>query len=194
LQVRNEETDRTCATCWDKAAECFGTSQIFLERASLLQKKLNLITYLGIAMPALIGCLALSFGTQGIFWAAALFIAGIVGVLQLGMSIGALVGNWSNKLDYFRESAFANLQLSEEFKRLGETASSPPVDLRSRCEALLARELARVQQDSKHDVSPMELRKAHRHGLRQFQRKCAGCDRVPTDLQPSTCNVCGNFK
>jgi len=48
----------------DKAYYAYGTSQIFERRMRRLRVWRNLITYLGIAVPALVGAIALSFGKQ----------------------------------------------------------------------------------------------------------------------------------
>lgn len=191
--VRSEQTDGVCTECWDRAVDCYGTAKIFLDRASRYRRNLDAISYLGIAVPALVGGNVLAYGT-GATWLPIIFIvAGLLGLMQLLLSIASVVRAWPTGLEYAHESAGANLSLSDEFRRLGSKAIDPPIDLEARANELIVKDEARRQQDVKRGVTDKELRKGHRYGLRYFQRKCVACSAVPQDMSSTECNVCGRF-
>ena len=52
---------------------------------------------------------------------------------------------------------------------------------------------SREQQNSKHKIKEKELRRGMRYSLREHKKECAGCNRIPTDMTPAKCGVCGNF-
>ncbi len=191
--ARTEHTDRICTECWDRAVDCYGTAQIFLGRAKRYRRNLDAISYLGIAVPALVGGIVLAYGTQASWLPVIVTIASICGLIQLLLSIASVVRSWPTELEYAHESANSNFSLSDELKRLGSTASDPPHNLESNANEVIAKDEARRQQDVKKGVSDKELRKGHRYGLRNFQRKCVACKLVPQDMSPTKCKVCGSF-
>jgi mobilome CxxCx(11)CxxC protein len=190
--TRTSQTDQICLECWNRAIDCYGTGKIFLERANRYKTRLDWIAYLGIAIPALVGGIFLAYGNIAVL-AVVGSLAGLLGLVQLLLSIAAVVRSWPSELEYAHESATANFAFSEEFKRLGGMAAQPPADLQARASELIAKDEARRQQDNKRGVSDKELRKGHRHGLRYFQRACVECKLVPTDMCSTTCNVCGRL-
>ncbi|MGI5048341.1 hypothetical protein ACM9HD_33575, partial [Streptomyces sp. JAC25] len=48
--------------CWDAALHAYGTSHIFQRRASDLKRKTDLLTWVGLVVPLLIGALVGAFG------------------------------------------------------------------------------------------------------------------------------------
>ncbi|MGA0588851.1 mobilome CxxCx(11)CxxC protein [Dyella sp. KRB-257] len=191
--ARTQLTDKICAECWNRAIDCYGTGKIFIERANRYRKLLDFISYLGIAVPALVGGIVLAYGAHASYLPLIFFAAGLLGLAQLLLSIASVVRSWPSELEYAHESASANFFLSEEFKRLGSTATSPSPDLQAKSNELIAKDEARRQQDIKKTVTDKELRKGHRHGLRYFQRACVECKQVPRDIISTDCNVCGRF-
>ena len=192
--MRDAQSDIICKNCWNKAVECFGTSKIFQARARWYRRWLNIVSYLGVGVPALVGIAILTWGQEAFDLPGFIFLASALGVVQVMVSVVSLVKSWPEELEYANESSYANMKLADDFKVLAEQAASPPTDLKARADQLLAADQARMQQDSKKHVSEKELRFGHRHGLRQFRRACAGCGEVPTDLNSTKCNVCGDFK
>jgi mobilome CxxCx(11)CxxC protein len=191
--VQSPATDAICKDCWNRAVDCFGTGKIFEQRAARYRWKINLLSYLGVGVPAIVGALAIAWGKDVLEGSNVLLVASILGIVQIAISIASLVQSWPTELDYSNESASANLKFAEEFKKLAETAQTPPTDLHSQANQLIALDQARSQQDSKKHVTEKELRWGHRRGLRQFRRECAGCNTIPIDLKSTKCGICGDF-
>jgi len=179
--------------CLDNALYAFGTAYIFEKRASKYKRIFNILTFLGIVVPASFGGLVLSFGTDFRFKEIIILIISILGLLQLVLSIWSLVAKWDDSLAYAQESLSANYRLSANFKELAE---NPPDNLK---DFEISYRFLKVENDSRNDrdnqqlVSGKEKRMGMRAGLRQFKRVCAVCHQVPVSLKPSDCEVCGNF-
>ncbi len=191
--ARTPQSDMLCTECWNRALDCFGTGKIFRDRAKKLRAKLDAISDLGIAVPALVGGVVLSYGTDGSHLSLLISAAAGLGLVQLMLSIASVVKSWPSELEYANESSSANFELSEHFSRLGRMAQDPPAELSAMVSELRTLDTSRRQQDEKRSVSDVELRKGHRHGLKYFQRKCAQCQLVPASLKSTTCPTCGEF-
>jgi mobilome CxxCx(11)CxxC protein len=183
-----------CADCWDRGLNAFATGAIFLRRSRNYRKLLQLLGFVGMIVPLLVGGFVMAFGTSPTYLPRLLLIAGALGLIQLGFSGLSIAYAWADRLEYSLASAADNLDLSVLYRELGNTASNPPVDLDVRYSGLKGRDTARRQADSTKDVTPMELRYGHRAGLRQFQRACASCKVVPVSMTPTNCEVCGKFR
>ncbi|MEV5447207.1 mobilome CxxCx(11)CxxC protein, partial [Streptomyces sp. NPDC052644] len=66
--------------------------------------------------------------------------------------------------------------------------------MRHRYEVLKALDTSRQAQDLNQDIDDQEKRMGMRAALRERQRKCSACLTVPTGMQPTNCDVCGNYK
>lgn len=166
---------------------------VFAERARRHKRNLSVLAYLGIATPAALGAVVASYGLDAAILPHAIKAAAGIGIVQLMVSVLAVTTDWSENLEYSNESATENLYLSKKFEQLGQMAKSSPRDLKARYERLVTIDESRSKQDTKRNVSEKELRKAHRYGLRQFQRECVGCKLVPTSMKTTKCDICGRF-
>ena len=179
--------------CWDAAVHTFATAKIFNRRARLLRKRVRRLTFLGIVVPASVGSVVLSLGTDSVFISLALVAASVVATIQLVFSIWALSNNWHDDLGYSLESGAENNELSRQYQQL---ARNPPDDLHtfvSEKDHLDLRNRWREGRDSKQGVTPEELRAGHRQALFFFERTCPKCNKEPESLHPSDCDSCGNF-
>jgi mobilome CxxCx(11)CxxC protein len=187
------ESDTLRMQCWDSAIHDFGTGYIFECRARSLRTKLRLLSFLGIIVPVFIGGIVMTYGTHFPYIDFILTIGGIFGIIQLVTSIGALVSKWDDTYAYSQESTSANYDLANRYKVL---AQSPPTRLdefRTRLEFLNAENQRRSDADYKQSITEQEKRKGLRASLRNFQRECTACHKVPTSMKPTDCDVCGNF-
>ena len=174
--------------CWNRAIHAYGTASIFKERAARCQGKLRKLTFLGIAVPVVVGGIVLSFGTNGSYLPFLITVAGLLGIVQLVMSLWSLVAKWDSIFAYSLESATDNRRLATQFEKL---ANNPPTDLATRFEMLDATYQARSDADVGQVVTDKEQRFALRVGLHRFRRPCVECGIVPDLKAPSTCSVCG---
>src|SRR5215213_3709032 len=110
--------------CWKLALEAFGTKYIFEKRAAKLRRQLNLLTFFGIAVPATVGAIVLSFSAVPSLLPYVLTLAGILGVAQVVVTVWSVVYKWQDELVYASESINANDRLSSSFAWLGKTNSA----------------------------------------------------------------------
>jgi mobilome CxxCx(11)CxxC protein len=179
--------------CWDRAIYAHGTAQIFIRRSNKLKRRLRWLSFFGLAGVVCIGAIVTLFGIGAPSLSWVLAIAGIVAVGQLLLSLWSLIANWADNLAYSLESAAENLALSSAFRELGKRAQNPPPDLDARFADLRARDESRRISDTKQGITEKEKRFGMRAGLFQFQRECAGCNKVPASMEPTACKVCGGF-
>ena len=191
--MRTAETDRICGESWKLAIYAFGTAVIFQKRGRRYRALIRALTYFGIAVPLLIGGVVLGFGLQATFLPALLWLAAAVGVLQLGFSAWSLVYSWADDLEYALESATENFDIASRYKELGSLGTDPPPDVATTFAIIKAKDDARRAADSKKGVTEKELRYGHRAALRQFERECTGCHKVPTSMDSTDCPICGRF-
>ena len=190
---RTIETDTICQQCWDLALYAYGTATAFQKRSQKYKKQLRWLSFAGIVFPLIIGSLVLGFGTNLKHLHLYIAVGVLAGVAQLVVSAWSYVSGWADELDYSAESAADNFALSAKFRDLGTQAQNPPADIEVRFAEIKALDNARRLSDSKRGLTFKELRYAHRAGLRQFNRECTGCGKVPVSMEPTDCQVCGGF-
>lgn len=187
------EPDLYRIRCWDDAVHTFGTAFVFQQRARRRRKQLQWVNYIGVAVPLIIGALVLSFGKFGLL-SVAISIAGVIGVVQVAVNLWSLVAGWIEDYSYSLGSASANDSLSVRFRELAENPPSEIQEFRTAYDKLKIEDAARRERDIEKGVTEEEKRMGMRAALRKFQRRCAGCNEVPTDMAPSSCGVCGSFR
>ncbi len=122
-----------------------------------------------------------------------LFIAGTIAIIQLLLSIWSLVSSWNEKLSYYLESKSSNYNLSSQYQKLAKNTSISEDEFDSELRVLERESELRAALDNKNDVTDKEKRMGMRYALRHFQRPCASCNIVPTDMKSTSCGVCGNI-
>ena len=182
------ERERIQQECWRRAIHSYGTATLFERRAHHYQWLVRVPAFLGIAVPVVVGGLVLSFGTDAPDLPKVIWAAGVLGILQLVISVWALVARWDSTLAYSLESATENHRHATQFEKL---ARNPTANMQLRFDILDATYQSRSEADVKQVVSRSEKRFGLRSGLHRFQRKCEGCGVVPNPERPSTCDVCG---
>lgn len=179
---------------WDKAVHSFGKAYVFGKRAEFYKKWIRFLTILGIIIPILIGAIATSYGLNSPILKNVINITIPVTIIQLIISVIAIVNNWNDYLSYSLEATNDYGNLSETFKKLGKNPPSGEQILEHKFEILDTKYLLRTEQDSKYGLKDRELRKGMRYALREFQRECVGCKEIPLSINSTDCEVCGNFK
>lgn len=189
----DDERNQLRQLCWDYAVHAFSTSYIFQQRAQRLRRRLLWITYIGTAVPFIIGLLALTFGAFGALHAL-LIIGASVLIPQAIINLWAIVGAWVELYSYANSSASANDSLASGYRQLGANPPEDTASLKREYDVLRAEDKSRREQDMQQHVKDSEMRMGMRAALRQFRRRCAGCNEVPNSMEPTECPVCGSFK
>lgn len=187
------DTEMLRQKCWDEALQTFGTAYIFEDRARRLRPWLRVQNLLGIGVPALVGGILLTFGDEGWYVQVIFVVGGILLLAELVLSVVAVVMNWEERLYYALDSATANYHLSDELRKLARDPPSSPDKFRCEVEKLQAASQERQRLDYRQYVSDANKRKGMRAALREFERDCSGCGEVPSSMEPTECNVCGQF-
>jgi len=180
--------------CIAEALHCFGTSAVFGERARLLRRRIGAISYLGVALPGLVGVAVASFGIAAGVTAIFIGVAAACSIPLFALSAWSLAQNWPDQLAYAEESRTANRRLSDAFARMAKDQTLSQRAYKTDLRLLDQENDARSTLDEKRYVSEDEKRFGMRAALRQLQKTCAGCSRVPQSLDSTDCDVCGNFK
>jgi mobilome CxxCx(11)CxxC protein len=185
--------DNLRSECWKQAVYAYSGVAIFEHRANLLRRRLRTLTFLGIAVPGIAGFAYLTYGDN---WFAKFLVgvAGILGLLQLIGSIWSLVFHWDDDFAYALESMSVNQSLFDRFSSLASRPPATAPEMQMRFEIISVENEARTASDHRQGITEDEKRFGMRAALRQLQKSCAGCGLTPKSLEPTNCDVCGNFK
>jgi len=177
--------------CWDAALHAYGTGYIFQKRARRLKRQNDLLTWVGFAVPLLVGALVGVFGHSK-HWNVVLVTAAVIGAVQIAISLWSIIKGWADGLSYSVASAATNESLATRFAALGE---EPPglAALKAQYEKLSIEDAARRERDNEKGVTEKERRMGMRAALRKHRRACPACQKAPTTMKSSDCGVCGQF-
>ncbi len=152
---------------------------------------MRLLAFSGIILPLTVGAVASAFGSDASFLPVVIWLAGLLGIGQLGLSAWALTSKWDDALGYSQESMTDNSRIADEFRKL---AQDVPPDFKIRHAIIEAEARSRNTSDQRQGITDEEKRIGMRAALRQFERSRAGCNTVPKSMKATSCGVCGNFK
>lgn len=186
-------TDEQRKDCWDKAIHAFGTAYIFEKRYNQSRIKQRWLSFLGIAVPVLVGGIVVAFfGIDQLkpLLGVLIVIAALLSTIQLVFTIWSLVAKWEDETVYGSESSVDNYEIARMYEEL---AKHNPSDFDSQYKLLEYRNNRRSSEDGKKGVIEKEKRMGMKAGLRKYQRACVKCGQVPDDLDSTDCSVCGNY-
>lgn len=175
---------------WNHVIHTFGTAYVFEQRARGPKTRLKLLAFSGLALPLVLGFYVTVFGRDAPQLETAVVIAGCVAGAQGVASLWALVAKWDDQYSASLEGVVTNYRLASRFK---EYASNPPPDEEVVYRLLRTELSAREAEDHKLLLTDKEKRMGLRAGLRELERACVSCKKVPRSLEASSCDVCGNF-
>ena len=179
--------------CGDEALKAHGTAYIFEKRATVLRRKLLFLSFFGVAGPASVGAIIGAYNLDSKTIQIVIWISGAIAFVQLLFSIWSLVSKWDSSLANYIESKISNYSLSSRYENLMKDANISQSEFDIEFKVLERESELRRSLDLHFDVINTEKQMGMRYGLRQFQRPCASCAQVPTDMKATSCGVCGNF-
>ena len=179
--------------CWDEALNSFGTAYIFEKRAEKLHLPRAILSFVGFALPVIVGGVALTYGADSKALPVVVGVAGMLGLLQLVLVAWSQVANWEGTYYSSKASTAANYDLSARFQALARPADKPREDWQRDYAVLYALSRQQAAADIQLVITAQEKRAGMRAALRQFQRACVSCKSVPESLDPSSCPTCGQF-
>lgn len=188
-----DKFDAVRSDCWVRALQAFGTAHVFELRASKVGRLLRLVAFVGLMVPVVVGGFALSYGASFVALPVVIIVGSAIGIVQLAISLWSLVASWLESYAYAIESVISNKSLYLRFRDLGRNPPDGYSDLVAQFRLLQVEDDARREQDYKREISEPEKRRAMRAGLRELGRACVSCDKIPTDMNPTKCGVCGDY-
>jgi mobilome CxxCx(11)CxxC protein len=170
----------------------FGTSYVFQHRVVRLGKCLRLLTYAGLLFPLMVGAVALSFGAKFKLLPIAIVIASTILVVQLAVSLWAIIARWVENHAYATESVTANDELARRYDDIMKS-SAPYDQLKAQFDVIRADDQNRRTLDGRQNITEKEKNRGMRAALRNYQQPCATCNIVPISMMPTSCPTCGSF-
>lgn len=185
--------DKLKIQSWENAFHTFGYEYIFSKRAQRYSKWVNWLKVFGILVPAVIGATALGYGINNSLLKQMITLAIPTLIIQFSFSVLAIIYNWDDELSYSFEASQSYNNLYRRFKNLAQFSPTEYYSFSKEYDLLDTEYNGRNQQDSKHNIREWELRKGMKFSLREFKKKCIGCDQIPISIESTHCPVCGNF-
>lgn len=185
--------DKLRGDCRSKAVNSCGYAYIFEVRTEKLAKRIKNLSLFGYLPIVIVGILAVTYKFEPQFINCAIYIITPLTIIQFIISFYAFSKGWDDELVYSIESNKEYRDLSSSFKDLAEY---PPKDfdsLKRIFDLTLAIYDSRGGQHRMHNITQKEKNMGTRYGLRMFQYKCSACDKLPIDMVPTECPVCGKF-
>lgn len=183
--IRNEAHTR--------AQHATATAYIFERRAIRLGRRLDLLTFVGVAVPLVVGAVVLAYGADfgplRLLVPIALAIAGV----QLIVFVWSVVTHWVGRYDHAVRAVVTNKSLVAGYEAIGKRAEATAAESRHELEVLKAIDAKQEESDYRQGVTEAEKRMGMHALLRQYQKVCVECDRVPTDMKPLKCGICGDY-
>jgi mobilome CxxCx(11)CxxC protein len=173
---------------------CYGTSALFQRRERRLKGLREWITYLGIIGPIVIGSAVGAFGRDwkiGDFEVVLMIVtvASAVGIVQIVLSMWALVARWDEAYGAAQESVRTNNDLYHKFRSLRDI---PPQDYMAALELLRQENMRQEGHDYRQSITEKEKRYAYHQSMRYLGNKCRGCHIIPSG-KSTKCSTCGNW-
>lgn len=177
--------------CWNKALDSFGFSYIYSKKIDSLNIWLRWTKVLGILIPVLLGGLLTSYFSNKYLINLAVWITTPIALTQLLISTYLTIIGADEKVNSYSTKSAEYSLLNSEFEHLAKYPLTDLQLLQHKVDILLERE--RGISKGNFDISDKELRKGMCAGLRNYRRECAGCGKTPISMNPTKCDVCGNF-
>jgi mobilome CxxCx(11)CxxC protein len=194
METQQQKIDKLRQECWNGALHTFGKGYIFDNRSKKYGRWVNLLKASGIVVPTAIGGTALAYGYNSDYLAITISLAVPLTIAQLIISVFAVVFKWDDEFAYSIEASQQYSVLADNFKKLGQFPPSSFTEFEYAYNIESTKHKSRIEQDSKHNLKEWELRKGMRYALREFKRKCYGCETVPKSMKSTGCDICGKFK
>ena len=186
-----EETrvDKWRKECWANALHCFGYCHVYKRRLRRKQTFLRTIHFVGLGIPLVAGVAALTLGLTPPF----ILILEILGIIQFVIYLAAIVFRLEEAVGTAQSAANDFESHSADFKELAYTPPDDEKEFKLRFDKLAAAYAVTARINTEQHIRPKDERRAHRAGLREFQRTCTACKIKPIDMKSTSCPICGQF-
>jgi len=135
-----------------------GTAYIFEVRARRLRNRLNILNFVGLAVPLLVGAIVLGYGTSFKPLRLLIPLAIAAGCVQLVVFTWSVVAQWVNSYDRATQALVANRSLAERYQSLAKEQAANFEDFQHRLAVLDAADDARRNEDYREAITDTEKR------------------------------------
>lgn len=175
-----------------KYINCYGFAYIFDKRAIRYSIWINLLKVFGIVVPAVIGAVALSYKFEVLKFFIGIAIP--ITIIQFAISVCAVIFKWDDRLSYCYEASQHYTDLFSRYKTLNLSHIEADVnDSENKLKLLEVEYLSRMFQSTKQNIRDWEFRLGMRYALKNLKVPCSSCKKIPESMNPTDCDVCGNF-
>lgn len=178
-----------------RARDAWATAEILEGRANRAKRQLQVLTFVGLAVPLLIGLLTIAYHLSAGVQDAEIWVGSGLLVVQAMVALWSLTAKWDDRYSESMRSSVANRRLFQSFDRLLRDRPAAEAEFRRQLEILIAQDdTLRDADHNRGGMSEAERRFGLRTALFRLQAPCAGCATVPPSIVPSnSCGVCGGF-
>ncbi len=187
-------TDELRNEAWTQFIYARGAHEIFRRRASKLKVYMRIRDFLAVALPVIIAFVATTdfIDKLGGFKAVALAGLAVATAGQVLLSLWSLIARWD-------ESRSVSLQLMNDSNELEtqwrDVGKSDVPDLESAYGVAKARQKVVDARLAAEELTEAERLIGLRAGLKELQRRCVECGRIPVTIDPpkkvsKACPVC----
>ncbi|WEM40819.1 hypothetical protein PTW35_09155 [Photobacterium sp. DA100] len=168
----------------------YGAIEIFEKRKRRLCRLRNVIVYLGLAIPVSLLCLVLFDNEHPAIKSTLIAIISIILLVQLIMSLWALIAKWEEKYEYSISAMTSSRIIYERLNSLINSNKSIPSDVML---AISDDYHSQFSDELAHEITAKEKCYGYRKSLIKFSKVCPLCQSKPIDMKPSGCKLCGKF-
>lgn len=172
-----------------KLFDTFGTARIFEKRVKKYALLTKLLSFLGLAIPTIIGLVYLAIGTISNDLKS---LALILGAIQILCFLWSIIDKWDDKHHY----SIKALQRQDELFTELDNLAQQDENFQDVFNRLLEKDKRYKQEDISQSISDEEIRYGTRKGLYRFQLQCKICNEIPQTEKPAKdkkCDSCANF-
>lgn len=166
-------------SCKNKSYYALSTARIFTLRMQKLDRLLKFNTCLGILVPSLLGGI---FATYGNVEVVKIFVSitGILGLVQIVLSVLSLVYTWEENKAYYLESSKVNRRIYEAYKNAMLLCGEELIKSHSEVMELDAKQ---NDSDDKFPFSNKEEQKGNRYAYYVMRECCEICEAGITEYK-----------
>lgn len=179
-----------------RGQDATGTAYIFEVRADRLRKRLSRLNFFGLAVPLIVGLVAIGFGVKFKALGAIIVVAIVLSGAQVVVFAWSLVTQWVDKYERYLQASVANRSIAESYQALVRQGPVDIADYRQRLEVLDTKDQAQRNSDYREGITDAEKHMGMRATLIHYTKECSRCGLVPDNMKPpkkDKCVVCGDF-
>ncbi len=178
----------------DAAFHSYGTYIIFKTREAQLNKYLRRCCALNILVPSLLGTIYICFGVNLLGKDFCIAVTTVLSFFLMAMTLVAYLLKWQEKWYESRQNMIDNYCMYEKYKDIADDLTLNQCEFESTYNKFKIDSKYIDKRSVESEITDREKIFGHRNALIQFRRKCASCGKVPEDMNPTPCLICGQFK